>query len=613
MKFSYEWLQSYFEEKLPRPEKLAELLTLHSFETEVTKDGNLDIDVLPNRVSDCASHLGIAREISIIQNLELKTQNYKTKKGDFKSQDYVSVEVEDKELCPRYVALVVRGVEVKESPEWMQKRLLDIGQKPVNNIVDAGNYAMLETGQPLHAFDLDKIGQRKIIVRKAKEGERLETLDNRGVDLSTNMAVIADGREPMVIAGIKGGKNAGISHETKDIVIEAAVFNGPNIRKTSKEINIRTDASMRFEHGLSLFLPEIGVERVAQLINEVAGGEVAKDFIDVCGAKPEMPNIEKLTEEEVEKKLGIKISQREIDEILSKLILKERTDINIKEDLIEEVGRIYGYENIESKLPGETKIPPVRNEEYLYCNWIKGILAGMGLTEVYNYSFGKIGGIELKNPASSDKTHLRNDLTQGLLNNIEENFKNFDSVKFFEIGKTFYPEEKEITKVAVAIGYKNSKHNVEAELRGVADALFIKDADKYIKENIFEVSLSEIIDAAQENGMDLVEFPEFEPAGAEYKPFSRYPAVIRDISLFVPEDIQVIDVMNIIENIGGELLIDTDLFDLYEPPGEDRKSLAFRLIFQSFEKTLTDKEVNYVMDEIINALEENQSWQVRKK
>lgn len=639
MKFSYEWLQSYFNKPLPKPEELAEILTMHSFETEV--DGDiLDIDVEPNRAPDCYSHLGIAREVSTLLSesmSEVEPHSGGSTSEKLKTADFVKLDVQEPELCPRYMALLVKGVKVKESPDWLKERLASIRQKSINNIVDIANYVMLETGQPLHVFDLEKLGSTspkatkgkpRIIVRKAKEGEKIETLDGKEVILTKDMLVIADEQDALAIAGIKGGKKAEITKDTKDIIIEAAIFDPASIRTTSKDVKIQTDASMRFEHGVSMFLPEQAILRTAQLTQELAGGEIANTATDSCQSKPIQSKVLFETKD-VSKILGKEISPKEIEDILTRLRFeiekkgdsftttspKERLDINIKEDVVEEIGRIYGYENIKSKVPGATKILPERNEEFFYTNYIRGILAGLGFSEVYNYSFWKTGRTEVANPISKDKAYLRDNLLPALRLNVVENFKNFDEVRLFEVGKVF-DSEKEKVKIGLIIDHKKDKTDIKAELRGVADSLFLKEVG--IKNNAFEIGLDLVIDAIKENGIEVPEF-NFETKDVEYKPFSVYPAIIRDISLFVPTEVGIEEVMSIIENTAGELLIDTDLFDEFVPgpaspeASQGKKSLAFRLIFQSYQKTLTDKEVGEIINKIMSALDAQELWQVRRK
>ncbi|MBU1091597.1 phenylalanine--tRNA ligase subunit beta [Patescibacteria group bacterium] len=641
MKFSYNWLQSYFKEPLPKPDELADLLTTRSFETDkpekVGDDYLLSIDVLPNRVSDCSSHFGMAKECAVFfgENLSFEIPKFE-KNPKLRTEDYVSVEVENPDSCFRYIALLVKNPKIGPSPDWLKERLVSVGQKSINNVVDITNYVMLETGQPLHAFDLKKISGGKIVVRKAESGEKMETLSGQHVALSPNMLVIADEKEPMAVAGIKGGKKSGINEGTEALVIEAAIFNPADIRQTSREIGIQTDASFRFEHGISLILPEIAIERTAQLLSEIAKGDVAATNVDFCPNKPIFSRIF-FTEDDVLKLLGEKIKSSDIKKILINLGFKvdrekerfsvfaprERTDIKIKEDVIEEVARIYGYENIKSKMPEESLTTSERNEEYFFSNFMKGILVDMGFSEVYNYSFSKIGKVELENPISRDKEFLRMNLKTGLVDKVAENLlKNpkLDEIKFFEIGKVFDNNLGEKTHVAIIIANrKRTGEEILQEIKGAIEEFLNKlgiaeigEFDGCVRRNVFEVDLERIVELTKEN-IEMPEVVGFGEGDIEYKPFSKYPAIIRDVSLFVPEGTQIVDVVDIIENTGGELLVDTDLFDEYAPPDGGRKSLAFRLIFQSFDKTLTDKEVGDIMDKIIKALDENIQWEVRKK
>ncbi len=293
MKISYNWLQSFFNKKLPVPEKLADLLTFHSFEVEEVKENNddwiLDIDVLPNRSHDCLSHKGIAREISVLLKYPFKLIDYgkKIKESKELASKVVKIEVEDKKMCSRYTSRVVVDVKIDSSPKWIQDRLITCGLKPISNVVDIANYVMLETGQPMHAFDADKIAGNKIVVRKAKKGEKMVSLDNEKYDLDENVLVIADEKGPVCIAGIKGGINPGIDGQTKRIVLEAANFNLRVIRQGSKKINLRTDASWRFENGLDPNLTQEAIDMCTYLIQKIAKGKVLKGLIDIYQDKRE--------------------------------------------------------------------------------------------------------------------------------------------------------------------------------------------------------------------------------------------------------------------------------------------------------------------------------------
>ncbi len=287
MLFSYNWLQSFFNKNLPKPEKLADVLTIHSFEVKGikniilpsgTKDSILDIDVLPNRTHDCYSHLGVAKEISALFNLPLSPS--KKQKLDIvkkSAEDYLKLEVKEPALCRRYIAGVMTGIKVASSPGWLIDRISAIGQKPINNVVDCANYVMFELGQPLHAFDMNKVKGGKIssiVVRRAKKEERITTLDNREVDLDESILVIADNKDPLAIAGIKGGKYAEIERKTKNIIIESANFDHVNIRLTSQKIGLRTGASVGFENEISPALAETAIDRVMALIQETSGGKI---------------------------------------------------------------------------------------------------------------------------------------------------------------------------------------------------------------------------------------------------------------------------------------------------------------------------------------------------
>ena len=666
MQFSFNWLQSFFDKKLPQPKKLAEVLTLHSFETKVmkgielpsgVKDVIFDIDVLPDRAHDCFSHLGIAKEISAILKIPLKSEEQpKLKTLNREPGNFLSLEVQEPELCRRYIAAVMLGIKVKPSPDWMQERLLSVGQKPINNIVDCANYVMLEMGQPLHAFDMDKLNPVKIIVRKAAKGEKITTLDNKDFKLDEDMLVIADYKVPLAIAGIKGGKKAEIDKKTKNIIIESANFEPSNIRRTSQKLGLRTGASTGFENEISPEIALSAVKRAMTLIQETAGGEIIAEKTDFYPKKFKAPKIS-FDIKDVQKLLGFLIPEKEIVSILKRLGFAakktkgelsvstpaERLDLNRKEDIIEEIARIYGYGKIPSQVPEGLLASAARNNNYFYESIIRDILVGAGFYEVYNYSFASTGEIEIQNPIAGDKKFLRMNLLDGLKDNVRQNFKYFNEVKIFEIGKVFEKSESplnakagvtEKNMLAGVVAYKNLKMKTEEfyEIKGSIEMLLsrlgISDfwfddsprtetvkADKLLKlaeikignasigfvdENAFEIDLEKLISLATEE--------------IEYRPVSKYPAVIRDIAVLVPLETKMIEVLDIIENTAGNLLIDTDLFDIYEGEElkESRKNFAFHLIFQSPEKTLNDKEVNALMDKIIKAVNANPNWEVRR-
>jgi len=676
MIFSYNWLQSFFKQKLPKPEKLAEILTLHFAEVEevkkVGKDFAIDIDVRPNRAGDCFSHWGIAREISAITHLTFYPGGEKVKLIEdkkLKSGDFVSIGVKDKNTCLRYTARVILDVKIAPSPKRLQERLITCGLRPINNVVDITNYVMLNSGQPLHAFDGEKIEDKKIVVRFAKRGEEIITLDDQRCQLDENVLVIADSRKPIGIAGIKGGKNSGIDEKTKIVVLESANFHPQVIRKGSRALDLKTDASLRFEHGIDPNLTEKAINQAAYLIQEIAKGKVAKGIIDFYPKKV-LPKIIKLDLDYLERLLGVKIPENEIKKILESLGLKIenwklkiltvfiptfRQDISIPEDLIEEIGRIYGYQKIPSISPLTLLKVPEKNLDLFWEDFSKDVLKEMGFTEVYNYCFfsekdkeifGQKNLIELENPLSQDYKYLRTSLIPNLLKNVQKNQKQFKEIRIFELGRIFLAPKKEKRMLTGLIFSKEKffegKGIVETLLNKMRISnlwydqyqptpedselkIWQKDKCAEIKVDGEEIGfLGEISKDILENlkiendvlvfDLDFEKLAKLACEEHEFRPISPYPAAIRDIAVLVPRETRVEEVLNVIEIAGGELVRDVDLFDIYEGEAlpEDKKNLAFHIVFQAEDRTLSSKEINEIQNKIIAALEENLDWQIRK-
>ena len=711
MKFSYKWLQSFFDKELPQPKKLAEILTMHIFEVErvekIGKDFVLDIDILSNR-ADCLSHIGVAREIGAILNLKPKFPKVKVKENKKENiKNYLQVEVKDRKGCLRYAAKIIKNVKVCPSPKWVQERLRVCGLRPINNIVDATNYVMLETGQPLHAFDFKKIesagfnfqNQKKIIVRRAENREKITTLDDKTFYLNENILVISDLKEPLAVAGIKGGKKAEIDKNTTDIILEAANFEMRTVRRGRQELKIITDASLRFEHQLDRNLPQEALARVCQLIQESAGGEVISGTLDFYPAKLK-PKKVKLKKDLPSKVLGIKIPDKKIINILKKLefkILKNeknylmvevptfRQDITLPCDLVEEVGRIYGLNKISTNLPLREISVPERNTSVFWENEIKNFLKELGFIETYNYSFigerelnifgyNKDNVLEIENPLSKEYKYLRPSLIPNLLKNVFKNQNYFLEMKIFELGRIFRKrqdqsikrnkaavqtlsagrQELEIIEKRMLSGLIVSNKNNASEnfyrLKGDIDSLlnklgisdiwyddfqqspeseekavwdfnksaeikiggkeigFLGEVSSFILKNLeikgkvvlFDIDFEELIKSASEE--------------QEYRPISQYPAAVRDLAVLVPRKVKVVDVLNRINAIGGSLVRDIDLFDIYEGDNipEGRKNLAFHIIYQAKNRTLTSVEIDKIQNKIIKELEKNPDWEVRK-
>lgn len=669
MKFSYNWLNSFFKKDLPKPSKLADKLMMRFFEVEkiqdLSEDTLIDIDVLPNRAADCFSHLGVAKEISGLYERDMiEIEDNFSEEGEELSE-LVKLEVKDENLCPRYVLRGVKDVKIKETPEFIKRRLKTCGLQSINNVVDITNYVMLETGQPLHAFDGDKIAEDRIVVRRAKKGELITTLDDVDYDLDEKILVIADGKDPIGIAGVKGGKKAEITEDTSIIYIEAANFNPKNIRKSSRKLKLRTDASSRFEHGLSSSLAEKASRRAIYLLEKYADGTPLVDRIDFYPTK-ETRTVLKLSYEKVRNLLGVDIDKKEINSILERLdfnpedegervkvITPEvRKDIELEEDLVEEIGRMYGYENINPKRPKSAITPPKQNYFLEWCDKVRDILKGLGYNETYNYTFmnEKLRGIfgyedvvEMENPVSSEHKFLRPSLRPHLLANVKKNEELFNKISFFEIGKTFIkqkedkPQENHIlSAIKSSADFLEMKGDLEIlfEKMGIGRANFsnlekddfwgLKSAKISLRQE--EIGrLGEVSDQVckamkiKSNAilfeLDVNKLVELASEQNQYERISRFPAAVKDLSVLVPKEVKYEEVLRKAENTAGELLLDVDLFDIYQGEGipNGKKNLGLRFFFQSEEKTLSKKEINSLLDKIISSLEDNSGWEVRKK
>jgi len=687
MKISYNWLKEFVGGKLPKPEKVAELLTMHAFEVDGIEKAKgdiiLDVAVLPNRAHDCLSHVGIAKEVNAILKRNMRKSKPLILKEDksLKIRDYLSVKVDEQNLCPQYTSRVILDVKVSRSPQWLKKRLEALGQRSVNNIVDATNLVMLELGQPFHAFDLDKIEGKKIIVRKAYNSETVKLLGEEKHVLRSKDLVIADKKGVLAIAGVKGGEKAEVSERTKNIVLESAYFNPVTVRRTSKRIGVRTDASIRFENGVVPTLPSIALDQVASLIIRLARGKAVSGVINTAKKGIVQKQIA-FTPERVISLLGKHVPTKEIISILERLgftikksarryiatIPHERLDIESDADIAEEVGRLYGFMNIPSVLPQSVLIPGEQNDDVVLEEKIKTALVHSGFGDTYNRSF--IGDAHVKlfgynqkrlvsvaNPLSEDQKYLRPSLLFHLLDNCFSNLKHQKNVRLFEVGNVFTMwkddavHEKKMVAGLLSSSTQGARREGQLfyELKGVSDVLLsqlgltdvwyddVKATSDHSPQTVWhntrvagvKVGNTEIGTIGEVNPrvlhaigiqnrvaafqFSLSKLLKLTKEEREYKPINKYPAVERDIAVLVPSGVKVDSVQYIIETAGGELLFDSDLFDIYE--GEhleaEQKSLAFHLIFQSPSRTLTDKEVDALFNRISRALSE-EGWEVRK-
>ena len=627
MKFSYSIFKKLVP-AIPNKSDLIEKLNLYLFEAEDINDDSVEIKILPNRYGDAACYWGLARELSAIyrqrQSRGLKIFPRRTFSKRTADVPKLKISIKTKN-CRRLTAQYVTGLKIGPSPPWLAAALAASGLRPINNLVDITNYATLETGQPLHAFDWDKL-HGSVVVRQAINEEPIELLSGEKFHLTRAMAVIADQMSALDIAGIKGGKKAEITGDTRRILLTAANFEPANIYETSGRLRLVTDASVRFSHGLSPELTPIGLGRAAALIEELCGGR-ARAVTDVYPQKQPKKLI-KFNIEKFERLTGLHIKTGKVLAFFKKLgftargLLIEippiRLDILRFEDLAEEAVRLYGW----NKLPGappRIHLQSAQEEEMVvFQDKVRRILTGFGLTEVRNYSFGgeELTGVkqlELANPISADKKYLRFNLTAGLEKNLQDNLRFFDRAAIFEIGKVFQPEEK--WALGLALGEK--KKDTILELKGMADGLLEKlgvvDYHFVPTEKGLVIKIgSEIVGYLQNQTTELGlrALLRFIGGEKEFRPFSQYPAVERDISLFIPEGAPAGKILETMKSSGVRYLEDVYLIDSYKPK-EGGKSLTFRIVFQTSDKTLTDEEADAGLKKIIVVLVDKFNVDVR--
>ncbi len=645
MLVSWNWLKDYLGETELTPEKAAELLGAHAFEIDgveqMTDDTVIDVSILPNRSSDCLCHRGIARELASITGTSLLYDPLATK-PELKTIDTIDIEIEDQEACPRFTASLITGVTIKESPEWLRRRLEALGQRSINNIVDATNYVMYALGQPLHAYDADLFpqvdGKWHFGVRFAKEGEVVGLIaeggksEERNVELSGSELLVVDRSSgtPIGLAGVKGGRFAGVHEGTNKIIIEAAHFHPTLTRQTARRHGIVIDASKRFENEPSRNLPPYAQADIIKLIIDIAGGQYE-------GTADVFPNTSQQKEVEVSVAktnalLGLALSGQEMETILRQVgctvslhddILTttgpwERTDLNIPEDFIEEVGRIYGYDHVRSVMPATVPLSEI-NTRYYYIEQIRKFLLERGFSEVITSSFRKKDQIQLQNALASDKSFLRSSLTKNVAEALDKNAQftdllGTDDVRIFEVGTVFTRGgELGVTEhISLALGvrlkasgYSGKEDKIVKEIADALDAQFGTHCEWQSEKGVIECDLSlALADLPQPAMYDTVTTL----ADITYRPFSIFPSISRDIAMWTTEGTTPEEVEHVLNEQSGPLRVRTRLFDTFTKDG--RTSYAFRLVFQSKEKTLTDEEVNVIMDAVYAAAS-GRGWEVR--
>ena len=630
-----------------------------------------ELEITPNR-PDCLSLIGVAREIRAETGNPLKLPTVDPQESDINIRDLTSVTIDAPDLCPRYAARVIQGVKVTESPAWLQQRLESVGIGVINNIVDVTNFVLMEYGQPLHAFDYHKLAENRIVVRRARDDEQITTIDEVARELTSDTLVIADAEKPVALAGIMGGYNSEITETTCDVLLESAYFNPLSIRATAKALGISTEASYRFERGADPGAVLAALDRAAQLIAELTGGTICDGIVDVYPGQQPLTEIQ-LRPERVNFVLGTTIETAEMVQILDRLgfdvdatgkvyqvvVPTFRSDVTREIDLIEEIARVYGYDNIPTTLPkGDIPVPaPTPKTEAR--RRIKHFLLAAGMMEAVNYSFcdpncfDKIrlnvddplrNTLQLRNPLSPEMSVLRTTLTPGLLENAQHNRNHqIDTIALFEIGGVFVHdgEEKEPERVtgvlAGQIGegvysdpyrhpdFFDIKGLVEGmlEVCGVVDWTLQKtDAPTFHPGRNAEVLLGDrrigVFGEVHPEVLENYDLPykaylfEFDLEGLadaatfakRFEPISIYPKVARDLAIVVDKETLSDMPTELIYTTGGDSVDSVRLFDVYEGEQvpEGKKSLAYTITYHSATETLTDKAVNTLHDEVVKCL-----------
>ncbi len=671
MKILLSWLNDYVETGLPA-EKVAQILSDVGLPCEGIEsfgdDAVIDIEVTSNR-GDCLSYIGIARELAAATGKELKVPAVKLDESSKKVTDLAAVEIAEPDLCGRYTARIIEGVKVGPSPDWLKSRIEAVGLRSVNNVVDATNYAMMETGQPPHAFDYEKLTQGRIIVRKASSGEQLISIDGSKCQLTPDMLIIADPKGPVAIAGVMGGADTEVSETTETVLLEDAYFDPISIRKTSRQLSLPSEASFRFERTVDIEMVDWASKRTAQLITQVAGGETAKGVVDIYPKKPEQKEV-KLRLARLNKVLGVEIPPREAVKILSGLSFQPkqkddfvnctvpswRSDIEREIDLIEEVARVYGYNRIPTEQKIRIKVVPVDARQKM-TESVGTYLNGCGFYETISVSFIDSSIAELFATDSSEHLGVKdvnrkgdNLLRQMLLPSLLAVIKTNLNVKntpcrIFEIADTFVPRPRqnksdilpiEKTKLAIACDGDFSL------LHGAVDGLIKsinRDAETVFKPtelvwaqtgaqiivNSIPVGIAGVVSQAVKEKFD---FKNVTPCAAELdfemlsalqvsplkvRPVRKFPAIERDLSIVIDEQVRWADIIAAVDKKSPDELEDVRFVGIYRGKGipSGQKSLTLTLQFRDQDGTLTHETVDRFQADILNSLTESTGAQLR--
>lgn len=687
MLISYNWQRELTGTKLD-PQEVRERLTNVGLAVDAVEERDddyvLDVEVPSNR-GDCLSHIGIARELAVIEKSKVQSPKSKVENPEGKTSDLASVEIRDPDLCPRYAARVIRGVKIAPSPEWLVNRLETLGQRPINNVADITNYVLHEFGQPLHAFDLAKLGEKRIVVRRAAKSETIKTLDGVERKLDSDMLVIADAQRPVAVAGVMGGEESEISSTTQDVLIESAYFNPASVRRTAKLLGLHTEASHRFERGVDPQGVLRAQERCVALICEIAGGVATEDALDVYPAPLPAKNVE-LRPERVEAITGLQVPRAEMLRILTALgfqvrednpaklaftIPSWRHDVAIEEDLVEEVARHTGYDQIKTALPPASLAGEYHSSERRK-RALRQAMSGRGFDEAISLSFteltedfdlipefagrGQESLVTLTNPIIEGASRMRQTLLPGLLNSIRHNLNHGTrDVCLFETGRVFavsepgqLPFERETFALAATGGaLEADRAQAEREvdffdLKGALESAvaamnlppldFKMAAVKHLRPGqsaaisiggarVGSVGrLTETLAGAYKfrqpvcvAEVDLSALLEIKELPVLYSPLPRFPSIVRDVSLLVDRKVTVAELVRAAQDQEVEHFLGAKFVGAYEGKGiaDNKRSVTLRIEYRADERTLRDEEVDEIHWSLVTALQAKFGAEVR--
>lgn len=628
-------------------------------------DTIIEYEITSNRV-DCYSVIGIAREAAATFHKKFCPPQVKETGNNENAADYIKVQVEDTKLCPRYCARVVKNVKIEPSPKWMQRALAANGIRPINNLVDITNYVMEEYGQPMHAYDLDTIAGRQIIVRRAEKDEKFVTLDGQERTMDENVLMICDAEKAVGIAGIMGGENSMITDNVKTVLFEAACFNGTNIRLSAKRIGLRTDASGKFEKGLDPNNAQAAIDRACQLMEELGAGEVVGGMVDVYPVKREPVRV-KFEPERINAILGTSLTKEEMlnylepvelayDEAANEIIAPTfRQDIHCTADIAEEVVRFFGYDNVPTtlpsgeattgKLPFKMRVEAVARDVAEYCGFSQGMCYSFESPKVFDKLLlpkddPQRNAITIRNPLGEDFSIMRTIPLNGMLTSLATNYKRRNkNVRLYELGNIYLPKElplKELPeeRMMFTLGMYGDGdfYHMKGVVEELLDKLGMRKRPEYNpkagKPFLHPGRQAEVFYEGMELGylgevhpqvadnygiggrvyvavIDILNLMECATFDRKYTGLAKYPAVARDLSMVVPKNVLAGDIEHVLVQRGGKILENYQLFDIYEGAQikEGYKSMAYTVVFRSKDRTLKEEDINGAMKKILNGLQ----------